>query len=264
MMRIFDVSSDAEARVPVAVIETLHNAGTATGTEYVLVGAVARDLVIHAVLGTEPARATTDVDVAVAVRSMRGAEAFVKAAGGGRIRGGHRIVVSGVDVDVIPFGDVENDGQVQLAEGRLLDVTGMSEAAMNADLVTLRSDLTVRVASMEAMALLKVFAWRDRGVAQGKDALDLCEILAASSEGVYGDEAWDDPVALAAVDHDIRLAGPFRAGATASTLLDETGRGELLRVLAEPGELMAIAARARVAHPLELLTAYRDGVRSVV
>lgn len=263
-MRTFDVSSEADGRLPVEVIDLLHKAAQNTATPYVLVGAVARDLVVHAVLGSATARATTDVDVAVAVRSTRGVEAFALAACGGVIRGGHRIRVSGVPVDVIPYGGIEADGQVELAEGAILDVTGMSEAAANADSVTLRAGLTVRVASLEAMAFLKVFAWRDRGVAQGKDALDLCEILAASSEGIYGDEAWDDSVALAAVDHDIRLAGSFRAGAVGNQMLGQSAREELNRVLSEPGALAAIAARAKVMNPLELLIAYREGVRSVI
>lgn len=138
----------------------------------------------------------------------------------------------------------------------------MVEASAQADVVTLASDLQVRVASLEAMTYLKVFAWRDRGVATGKDALDLCEVLAASSQGLYADEAWEDTDALAAVDHDIRLAGPFRAGVVASQVLNRDARTELVRVLSDPGALEAIAAGSRAIEPMELLNAYLQGVRS--
>lgn len=71
MIPFFDASS-ADHDVPIAVIRHLHQALVATGTDYVIIGAGARDLVVHCPANLPVNRATKDVDIAVAGQHRQG------------------------------------------------------------------------------------------------------------------------------------------------------------------------------------------------
>ena len=73
---------------------------------------------------------------------------------------------------------------------------GCAEAAANADHITLPSGRLLPVAPLELIAVLKLIAFAGRQPAQTKDADDLLSVLRASSDGVYGDEIWDDELAM--------------------------------------------------------------------
>ncbi len=80
--------------------------------------------------------------------------------------------------------------------------------------VALPDGVSVAVASLPSQSLLKLFAWRDRGNQNARDAIDLRYILLAYSEGRYLDAlytAHEDLVERN--DFDPRLAGAERLGA---------------------------------------------------
>lgn len=148
---------------------------------FLVIGAAARDLAIHARQGATAVRATLDLDIAVAVDSSAEFEAI-----GARLPRSphvpHRFDVLGTEVDVVPFGPVESGRSICFANDHRLDVTGLAEAAATSLPVLLPGGALVRVASPAAQTALKVLAWRDRGHGHSKDALDLFTILAAMSE----------------------------------------------------------------------------------
>jgi predicted nucleotidyltransferase len=92
----------------------------APDSDFLIVGAMARDLLLHYGYGVPITRATTDVDLAVTVgswdefRQLR--EACLES---GQFtpnrRGSHRLIhSSGVPLDFIPFGGVEReDGTIE-------------------------------------------------------------------------------------------------------------------------------------------------------
>ncbi len=67
-MTFFDVSTAADLRPVAGVLAEIHRRAEPHGMEVMVVGAVARDILITHASGSAPNRATADVDVAVAFR----------------------------------------------------------------------------------------------------------------------------------------------------------------------------------------------------
>ena len=191
-MIFYDASTDPELAVETAVLTEVVRAAAAVGVEVLVIGAVARDIVIRHLLGARPERATKDVDVAVAVAVADWAAYEDLTSSLQRSSGpSHRFVVDGVDVDVIPFGGVESPGRsITWPDEMTMDVHGFAEAHRRAVLVRLPGGLEVRVASLAAQSALKALAWRDRRHEGTKDAIDLRTILTAASEGSNLDDLY--------------------------------------------------------------------------
>lgn len=262
MTRRFDLSSpERQGRhdVPIEVLERLDREAQAAGITLLVIGAAARDLVIHALLDQPPHRATRDVDIAVATNSLEDHRVFLSSLSTAA-SSAHRVTVLGVTVDVVPFGAVEQSGQVRFEDDHLLDVTGLQEADAHADHVVVEPGLEVRVAPLEALATLKLLAWRDRRADSTKDAIDLRAILDAGSEGPYEDLSWADQHALDATDSDIILAGAYRIGRVSRAMFTPP-RAEPVRSVLLDDDLMIRLRRDMGGQTLtgDLLSAYRAG-----
>ena len=159
---------------------------------------------------------------------------------------------------MVPFGDLERDGQVVLHESSL-SVLGCAEAAANADLVTLPSGKLLPVAPLELIAVLKLIAFDGRQPAETKDADDLLTLLRASSEGTYGDETWADELALAATDFDHELAGAYRLGRGGIAFFSSERTQQVRRVALQTRVALRLAWRGT--HH-KLLDAWLAGLRA--
>lgn len=208
-MRTFAALTDANSPVPMELLEALVDAFGAPG-DWVVIGATARDLAL--ILGdvTLRTRATRDTDVAIAAKSMDEFDTTI-AEVGDPTSSWQRRELLGHTVDLVPFGQLETDGEV-LAHNWRLNVVGCAEAAEKADLLTLPSGGLLPVAPLELIATLKVVAFADRYPNQNKDAEDLLAVLRASSDGIYGEEVWEDARAMEASGFDHQLAGANRLG----------------------------------------------------
>lgn len=259
MSRCFTFTSD-EHDVPVEVVAVLAERAQELSLPMVLIGAAARDLCVHAPLGRYPDRATQDVDMALAV--PRG-EVFAEFASRFEVVSGveHTFRILGIKVDVIPFDGVEDEGRVTFKDGNVLNVVGLREALMGPDLVTLSSDLTVSVASIQAQTALKILAWRDRHHENSKDAVDLRTLLAAGSEGPYAEEMWEADGALEACDYLPDMAGAHLLGRRSGETFTR-GRGQaVIDVLDDPASSSLLARQMRSGASADLLDAYRRGFR---
>ncbi len=253
MIRYFDASRVANDLIPVEVLAELHATLTREGIDYVLVGAAARDLAVHAPSGTKVGRATRDVDLAVAVEAGSQHDALLQRLGEPS-SAPQRVHVLGVEVDVLPFAGAHTE--ILLGDATM-DVTGLAEAAREPTRVKISEHLTVPVASLEAQVVLKLLAWRDRQQETQKDALDLGQILSASSCGLFEDQAWDDDDALLACEGDIILMGPYRAGRAARATLPEASALRVVAVLEDKFSDLSLQMGVREAS--ELLDAFRRG-----
>ena len=154
------------------------------GVDFFLMGAAARDLMLLHAHSIQPQRRTEDVDFAVMVGDW-GAFAALRAAlvksGDFTERPGpatHRFLhKTGLPLDIVPFGGIERaDRTIEwpAEPGTVFDCFGASEAFTASILVQLPNGVTLRVASIPALALFKMTAWQDRKFSQrGKDAGDL-------------------------------------------------------------------------------------------
>lgn len=208
-MRAFAPLTGSDLPVPEALLQALVDACGPPGS-WVVIGATARDLALQAGAVELSRRATKDVDVAIAAPDVAHFVQRVSGVGEPDPAWQRRILL-GQQIDIVPYGGLEKDGEVSV-EGATLSVLGLAESAENADRLVLPSGGVLPVAPLELIAILKLLAFADRYPAQTKDADDLRIVLQAASRGAYGEEVWDDDQAMAAVDFDHELAGAYRLG----------------------------------------------------
>jgi len=154
------------------------------GIQFFLMGAAARDLMVHHAHGIQARRATEDADFAFMVRDWRAYEDLRSAL----IAGGefsaqtrpatHRLRhLSGLPLDIVPFGGIERPDRTfawPADEREIFDCFGVNEAFAAGVVVALPEGSEVKVASVAAQVTLKITAWFDRRhTHRGRDAGDL-------------------------------------------------------------------------------------------
>jgi predicted nucleotidyltransferase len=103
-----------------------------------------------------------------------------------------------------------------------MNVLGLSEAMATAIEVRLPGGVVAHVASLPALAALKIWAWADRGYSTpGKDASDIWMLLrhyadAGNHDRLYGPEG---EAGLAAFEFDLDKAGAWLLGRDARAVL---------------------------------------------
>lgn len=197
-------------------------------TPLLLIGAAARDLLLVHAHGLNAERATEDTDVALAVDGwddfQRLREALIRS---GRFTAGrspHCPWRGDQRLDIVPFGGVErSDRSIEWPTegGEIMNVAGLAEALATAVAVELPSGVAIDVASLPALALLKIWAWKDRRYSTpGKDASDLWMFLrhhadAGNEDRLYSEEGG----ALEAYAFDLQKAGAWLLGQDAREVL---------------------------------------------
>jgi predicted nucleotidyltransferase len=262
-MKFFDASTADDLAPIAAVLGDLQRRAAALGVEIMVVGAVARDILVRHHVGLTPERATTDIDIAVAVASWNEFDALTRPLDGPP-RIPHEFRVLGTTVDIIPFGGIESTGRtIMWPNDHEMHMLGFAEAFASAVAVKLPHNVEVPVASLPAQSLLKLLAWRDRGRNNRKDAIDMRTILRAYHEGPYFDALYEEQAELLErYDFDPMTAGAAWIGQEAAALISAADR-TLIRetVLGGNDALGALAADmggGRTSDNLSLLTAYRE------
>jgi len=206
----------------VRVLRLLDPTARAAGCEYFVAGATARDLVLVNVHGLLPGRATRDLDFGVAVGSWAQFE-LLKASLTAvpqfealqKIQ--QRLIYTdptagfSIPIDLVPFRGIESaDGTFAWPPGRdiVMNVAGFEEAWASSLSIELEKDLTIRVASVPGLTLLKLSAWADRGVETNKDSADLHRLLTTYASAGNTDRIFDYELdLLESTDFDMELAG---------------------------------------------------------
>lgn len=172
-----------------AVAEDLAAIEATRPIRWLLVGALARDIVLLLATGHRPLRATRDLDVAITVASWEEYEAVRQVFLSKDYQAGgppHRLISpAGTILDLLPFGGLERpQGSVAWPpDGDVVMLTLGFEAAMEGALtVRLDEGPIARIASIPGLVVLKLIAWGSRGRVSSRDAEDLALLLR-----LYGD-----------------------------------------------------------------------------
>jgi hypothetical protein len=169
---LLDLSAKPELQPLADVVRPLQLEATKLGAPLFLMGAAARDVMLLHAYGINTLRLTEDMDFGVMVRDWATFEALRQAllAGGAfeaRFKDAthklwHR---SDRPLDIVPFGGVERPNRTLAwppSEQTVFDCFGMQEAMRSGHDVRLPGGGSLFVASLPALALLKVTAWQDR------------------------------------------------------------------------------------------------------
>jgi predicted nucleotidyltransferase len=264
------------------ILRTIEGVATMLGFEYLLVGATARDLIFINVFGLTGWRATRDIDFGVATHHWEAFEVFRGAVLDtgqfdecvGRI---HRLMYKtesgfAMPVNLIPFGGVAvPDNTIAWPPDRdfIMNVAGFTEALDAAIHVTIGTDLSIRVASIPALAILKLLAWRDRGHEQNKDATDLARILPRYAAAGNEDRLYSECLPLLeAADFDIEVAGAMLLGRDASAICNAGTHPQVRSVLDSEQSIdrligqmaqLALDTDAETSQITNLIRAFRKG-----
>jgi predicted nucleotidyltransferase len=234
-----------------AVIRAVQAGAAQLGLEPLLVGATARDLLLVHVFEQPVRRATLDVDFAVALASWEQFEALKEELTSGhgfqdKPRQKQRLIYGGegegrgMTIDLVPFGALQMDDNTVAWPPEmdvLMTVTGYAEAQRAAVSVELAPGHQVKVASLPALAILKVFAWSDRGDrSMGKDGIDLLTLLRSYAEAGNFDRMTDPEQALdkyLALDCSEERTGAWLLGRDCALLAEGATLAELSALLGD-------------------------------
>ena len=242
-----NISLDITGKIDASTVElfrTVSQIMTTVDIPYVVVGATARDLVLHCAYGAELERATQDVDFAIEIPDWAAFNTLknkLEEIGFKVTKTQHRLISpEGVIVDIVPFGQVENE-KASIAwppEGDVvMNVLGFQEACDHAERVCIdkASELIVPVATPPGMALLKLIAWTDRARDKRiKDALDISYLLTtyeripAVQEVLYSEE-WTS--IMDNYGWDITQAAAHKLGHDANSIAGDMTRAEIERLM---------------------------------
>ncbi|MBU9679071.1 nucleotidyl transferase AbiEii/AbiGii toxin family protein [Burkholderia multivorans] len=207
----------------VALLRAVRDACADVDAAFVVAGATARDILMWHVYGIRPMRATRDVDVAVCAVSWpfhdRLVDTLVATGQFARAPKHQQKLLFAADtggwrteLDLVPFGPLEAPpGEIAWPPGGefVLNVLGFQEAVDHALPVAIDAHTVVPVASLPALSLLKLLAWKDRRARQNNDAYDLLFLLTHADDAGDRTRIWDvAPDLLAAHDFE-----PTRAAA---------------------------------------------------
>ncbi len=235
-----------------------------TGSPFMLVGATARDILLQNVHGLTPSRATRDIDFAVALPDWAAYQA---------LRAGllaterfcdstqpQRLIYrpSQTDIDLIPFGVIERAPATVAWPpdfNVMLNVSGYRDALEAAISVELEPGLEVRVASLAGIALLKFFAWNDRGATEPKDAIDLANLLNNYADAGNHDRVYEEAIkTLESLDYDPQKTGMWLLGQDTARITSEDSCSKLLKILLDRRRLDTLATDM-----IRSAKDYRDG-----
>lgn len=255
-MKIYDASTDDYFNPLVEPLTQLHG----RLPDFLLIGSWARDVCLRLGAGEAPGRATNDLDIAVAIDSLKALDQSLGDLGPRR-GNGVRIQCAGSAVDVLPYGDLATNGWVEPTPGTKLDVTGLPEARRHADTLVLPGDLRVWVPSLPFMIALKLIAWAVRGRATDKDATDLVALLPLAYAGSRLDDCFQDDELLIRFDGDPAAIGPYLIGRELAHGLEVPTHRRLTDILAGEGDRLLALVGPRHAPQIEGLVA---GLAAVV
>ncbi len=227
----------------VAIYEQIAAITESQKIQFFIIGATARDLILHHGYGIEARRATKDIDLAVYVASWDEFQALknnlIETGKFAETKMTQRLQYKEtIPVDIVPFGTItEADGSISWPPDHdiRMNILGFEDAYNDAMPVRLRvePELDVLVASPTSLAALKLMAWKERAPENTKDATDLIFII-QNYLGIGNHKRLQDEHSdLVDEDFDYVRAGARLLGRDIATVLSDDAIAVVLQVIRE-------------------------------
>lgn len=156
------------------------------GTEFYVIGATARDIILSGIHNQESGRKTDDLDIAIAIPDWNKFEeisiglcqvdGFYKSKKQKQRFWFRKVFM----LDIVPFGEIaRTDKNIYWPpeETHAMSVVGFTNVAKHTLEITVDNSLKINVASLPGIFLLKLAAWRDRHLEKNSDADDMAFII---------------------------------------------------------------------------------------
>ena len=155
-------------------------------SEFYVIGATARDIILSSIHNQTAARRTADLDIAIAIKDWNKFEQISKElckieSFSKDKKQKQRFLFQAVYmIDIVPFGEIAKaDKNIYWPpeEEFAMSVVGFTEVANNTLDVTIDDEFSIKVASLPGIFILKLAAFNDRKNKTNKDADDLAFII---------------------------------------------------------------------------------------
>lgn len=228
----------------ISLFETVNRVADKLTLPYVVVGATARDLVLHHGYGANVQRATEDVDFAIEVPNWSAFQLLkdkLCEQGFRTTKAQHRFIsADDTVVDIVPFGQIEEEGSKISwpPNGEvIMNMLGFQEACDHADWIRIQEnpDIDIPVATPAGMALLKIIAWLDRARdLRRKDALDLAYLLSSyEAIPIVTDLLYSDTQIMENYDWDLTQSAACLLGQHAANIVRSNTKKMISRLFNE-------------------------------
>lgn len=228
---LLNISGKIDAKA-VALYQCVCEATTELAIPFVVVGASARDIVLHYGYGARIYRATGDIDFGIQVPHWSAFEALKQSLiskGFTETKTQHRMLSpSHVIIDIVPFGQVEDDNAniSWPPDGDwVMNVLGFKEACDHAETVRIQDEppVDIPVATPEGLTLLKWIAWMGRTSGERKkDAKDLIYLFTTYEKiPTIQDYLYNDQTLMNKYDWDMTLASAEQLGENVKKIASE-------------------------------------------
>jgi predicted nucleotidyltransferase len=195
--------------------------------EFIVIGAIARELLIKYVFGTDLVlRATKDLDLAIMIDDWHTYDVvktdLVINHGFTKSDQEQRLIYNSIPVDIIPFGEIAEEGSIYWPPDKSfkMSVTGFKEAFDSAvDIIF--DALKFRILSLEGLFITKLVAWHERKDTKKTDAEDIGTIIYHYND-FYPDDLFESYSHLIdSADYNFLFAGVQIFGIRLKKLLDD-------------------------------------------
>jgi len=229
-MNTLDLSGKIDAK-SIAIYSAIDQVARELDISYVVVGASARDLVLHYGYEATIKRATADIDFGIQVSDWETFEALrnkLIESGFEETKTPHRLIYDGMKIDLVPFGSVQ-DEEAKIAwppKGDVvMNVLGFQEAVENVVNIIIQDEpkIEIPVVIPPGLSLLKIICWTDRDAdLKNKDAKDLLYLFKSYEEiPEIRDSIYDYPELEEKFGWDITLGSAFKLGIDAAEISSE-------------------------------------------
>ena len=168
----------------VELLRQINRTFSKIGSDFFVIGATARDIILRVLANTSARRKTKDLDIAIAVTDWDKynsicqtlmADGFEKST-----HQAQRFYFGDYEVDIVPYGAVAKDDDNIYwppEETIAMSVKGFDEVLSKAITVSIDNKFEIKIASLHGLFLLKLNAWLDRNIGTNKDAEDMWYIV---------------------------------------------------------------------------------------
>ncbi len=135
---------------------------------YFVIGAFARDIILENIFNEKGGAATKDIDIAIQLESWEDYHTFIEDLltnhNFTKGRNAHEYISEdGIITDIVPYGDLENNRSLifpgHTHEINMMGFQEVDSAALN---ICFDGEVSTKIASIESIVILKLFAWNDR------------------------------------------------------------------------------------------------------
>jgi predicted nucleotidyltransferase len=249
MKKSLDLSGKINTKI-FEVLEAISNIAVSLDIRFFVVGATARDIILHYGFNVAIKRATKDVDLGVMLESWK-EFGLLK---GSMLNSGYFLkdkkeaqrfyYKGGFPVDIVPFGRISEPNAIiswPESDGVKMNTLGFKESYDNSVLIRLKTDpvFEIRFASLAGITAMKIISWKDNYPFRSKDAKDFEYIMrnyidAGNYERVYDGEESD---LLKVDDPDYEGISARLLGRDVATILTLDSKEYILQIVnKETGE----------------------------